>query len=173
LGAGSPAIDAVPRGSRGCGTKVATDQRGVSRPQGERCDVGAFEVEVVDLGLTVAASPNPVKRGRQLDFTITVHNFALFTWATGIKLDNVFPSQSQFVSVSAPGWMCEPPAIGGTGTMTCTRSALAGGSDAVIQAVVTVVAPKKTTVTDSATVSSNPPDANPANDSASVAVQVK
>jgi len=37
---GSPAIDAA---GAGC---PATDQRGVTRPQGPQCDVGAFEVQV-------------------------------------------------------------------------------------------------------------------------------
>ena len=41
LGAGSPAIDRGP--AAGC---PATDQRGVSRPQGPACDAGAFEVAV-------------------------------------------------------------------------------------------------------------------------------
>jgi CSLREA domain-containing protein len=40
---GSPAINAIPQGTNGCGTKITTDQRGVSRPQGNRCDIGAFE----------------------------------------------------------------------------------------------------------------------------------
>jgi hypothetical protein len=39
--AGSPAIDAA----TGC-PPPATDQRGVSRPQGPRCDIGAFEVQL-------------------------------------------------------------------------------------------------------------------------------
>jgi len=47
---GSPAIDAV---LEGC-PPPSTDQRGVSRPQGDRCDVGAFEVEV----LRAANDPN-------------------------------------------------------------------------------------------------------------------
>jgi hypothetical protein len=38
--AGSPAIDAIPVAS----CAVATDQRGVSRPQGSGCDIGAFEL---------------------------------------------------------------------------------------------------------------------------------
>jgi predicted outer membrane repeat protein len=38
----SPAIDAVP--TEYCG--VNADQRGVSRPQGEACDMGAYEVRV-------------------------------------------------------------------------------------------------------------------------------
>ncbi|MBI4760639.1 MAG: choice-of-anchor Q domain-containing protein [Chloroflexota bacterium] len=42
---GSPAIDAAD-----CPSEITTDQRGVARPQGERCDVGAFEwnIELVD-----------------------------------------------------------------------------------------------------------------------------
>lgn len=46
LVAGSPAIDAAPHGS------LATDQRGVSRPQGTSDDIGAFELEVA------SAAPN-------------------------------------------------------------------------------------------------------------------
>lgn len=41
--AGSPAIDAINDGS--C-PPPATDQRGVARPQGPNCDIGAYEVEV-------------------------------------------------------------------------------------------------------------------------------
>jgi hypothetical protein len=41
LGAGSVAIDVIPADM----CDVDTDQRGVTRPQGAMCDVGAFEVE--------------------------------------------------------------------------------------------------------------------------------
>ncbi|HKP91217.1 MAG TPA: CSLREA domain-containing protein [Thermoleophilaceae bacterium] len=40
LGTGSPAIDAVPAGGAGCAT---TDQRGVGRPNGPACEIGAYE----------------------------------------------------------------------------------------------------------------------------------
>ncbi len=40
LGAGSAAIDQVPATAVGCS---GTDQRGVTRPQGPACDIGAFE----------------------------------------------------------------------------------------------------------------------------------
>jgi CSLREA domain-containing protein len=40
---GSPAINAIPKTKNGCGTQIRTDQRGVKRPQGNRCDIGAFE----------------------------------------------------------------------------------------------------------------------------------
>ncbi len=46
LSSSSPAMNRVPSGEVGCGTTVAVDQRGiVSRPQGNACDIGAFELE--------------------------------------------------------------------------------------------------------------------------------
>jgi CSLREA domain-containing protein len=39
----SPAINRIPKGTNACGTEITTDQRGVKRPQGSRCDIGAFE----------------------------------------------------------------------------------------------------------------------------------
>jgi CSLREA domain-containing protein len=40
---GSLALDAIPQDQSGCGTQITTDQRGVKRPQGAGCDIGAFE----------------------------------------------------------------------------------------------------------------------------------
>lgn len=39
---GSPALDAIPIDSDSCGI-LPDDQRGVTRPQGDGCDIGAFE----------------------------------------------------------------------------------------------------------------------------------
>jgi hypothetical protein len=41
LEATSPAVDAIPAGAPGCS---GTDQRGVRRPQGTGCDIGAYEL---------------------------------------------------------------------------------------------------------------------------------
>lgn len=41
---GSPAIDHIPVATNGCGTTITTDQRGVARPQGAACDIGAYEL---------------------------------------------------------------------------------------------------------------------------------
>jgi CSLREA domain-containing protein len=43
---GSPALNAIPEATNDCGTVITTDQRGVSRPQGKKCDIGAFEKKV-------------------------------------------------------------------------------------------------------------------------------
>jgi CSLREA domain-containing protein len=42
---GSPAVDYIPQGQNGCNTTIKTDQRGVKRPQGTACDVGAYELK--------------------------------------------------------------------------------------------------------------------------------
>jgi CSLREA domain-containing protein len=43
---GSPALNAIPQGQSGCGTNITTDQRGITRPQGSGCDIGAYEKQV-------------------------------------------------------------------------------------------------------------------------------
>jgi hypothetical protein len=50
---GSPAIDAIPWGTNGCGTILISDQRWRARPQpaGDSCDIGAYEVEVAGQAL--------------------------------------------------------------------------------------------------------------------------
>jgi hypothetical protein len=48
LGTGSPAINAAV----GC-PPPSTDQRGISRPQGSACDIGAFECQAGECGLGV------------------------------------------------------------------------------------------------------------------------
>jgi len=42
---GSPAIDAIPLNTNGCGRSLTTDQRGAPRPtpHGGHCDIGAVE----------------------------------------------------------------------------------------------------------------------------------
>jgi len=49
LAAGTPAVDVA---DPACAQDQKTDQRGVSRPQGSRCDAGAFELQV-------ASTPTP------------------------------------------------------------------------------------------------------------------
>jgi hypothetical protein len=67
--AGSPAIDEVPKSAAPCS---ATDQRGVSRPQGAACDAGAYEIApptvspatatVTTNAATIAGSVDPNQR---------------------------------------------------------------------------------------------------------------
>jgi predicted outer membrane repeat protein len=62
LGLSSPADDAIPAGTTLCPTAGTTDQRGMSRPAGTTCDIGAYELKpwisrvTIDSG--VAAAPS-------------------------------------------------------------------------------------------------------------------
>ncbi|RIK36751.1 MAG: hypothetical protein DCC55_26355, partial [Chloroflexi bacterium] len=51
---GSPALDVTANGSYGCGTTIATDQRGIVRPRGTSCDIGAFELAHFTLTVALA-----------------------------------------------------------------------------------------------------------------------
>jgi hypothetical protein len=55
LGAGSPALDAAPISGDGACPPPTTDQRGVTRPQGSACDLGAFEARAAVASLTPSA----------------------------------------------------------------------------------------------------------------------
>ncbi|MBI5302091.1 MAG: hypothetical protein HY868_08145 [Chloroflexi bacterium] len=49
---GSLAIDRILQGVNGCGTTFTLDQRGVSRPSGSGCDLGAYELDVTQIAPT-------------------------------------------------------------------------------------------------------------------------
>jgi hypothetical protein len=73
LGAGSQAIDAGdPNGCTDAeGNPLTVDQRGVSRPQGPRCDIGAYEVVV-----PAATPPAPKSTSTPKPTPATVTSFA-------------------------------------------------------------------------------------------------
>jgi hypothetical protein len=52
----SPALDHISAESSRCRIWVASDQRGVLRPQGENCDIGAYESNYYALTVTLAGS---------------------------------------------------------------------------------------------------------------------
>jgi hypothetical protein len=75
---GSPALDRVPAGA-GC---AATDQRGVARPQGPACDIGAFELPVVPANVRPPAISGSAVAGR----TLTAAHGAWAWGATALAL---------------------------------------------------------------------------------------
>jgi hypothetical protein len=58
---GSPLLDAIPAAS--CAPGVATDQRGVARPQAGSCDIGAVEVEAFPVPVPVPVPIRPAFTG--------------------------------------------------------------------------------------------------------------
>jgi len=70
--AGSPAIDQIPVGGPSC---PGIDQRGVFRPQGPACDIGAVEVEALQgasTHVTVTTLPISSVDGAAVDYQATV-----------------------------------------------------------------------------------------------------
>lgn len=78
----SPAIDGGPLAicTKMDGSTISIDTRGISRPldsDGDsqiRCDVGAFEIENVDLALSGTDDPDPVTLGNSLNYNLTISN---------------------------------------------------------------------------------------------------
>jgi len=81
---GSPAIDAG--NPAGCtdqdGNLLTTDQRGVARPQGAACDIGAFELEVVFIDVSIDIKPdseiNPINTKSKGKIPVAIFSTADF-----------------------------------------------------------------------------------------------
>ena len=168
---GSPAIDAVlvadctdPDGS-----PITTDQRGVARPQGLDCDIGAFELEPAapdmrmikdDGGVTVAP-------GDTIVYTLEFDNLGNAD-ATGVVLTDTVPADTTFnAGASTPGWVCVPDGNAGS-ICTLAVGAVAGaGGGGAVDFAVDVDDPVPTGVTDIVNTASveddgtNGPDQNP------------
>jgi uncharacterized repeat protein (TIGR01451 family) len=77
-----------------------------------------------DLSLSKAAPAN-VGIGQNFSYTIVVANAGPDA-AASASLTDVLPPGLTFVSLSSPaGWNCTTPAVGGTGTVTCTNPSVA------------------------------------------------
>ena len=128
---GSPAIDAG--ANEGC---PATDQRGVVRPQGSACDVGAFELvqtpptpPAADLRLRLKAKPKHPQAGGKVTFLMTVSNRGPDE-ATGVVVKGTVPALAKKVSGPKVGRKqpCKlAKAKGGKRKLTCQLGALAAG----------------------------------------------
>jgi len=118
---GSPAID------KGDDTACpATDQRGVARPQGAACDIGAYEfgAAVTDLSINKdRQGAGTVVAGERITYTITITNAGPTTPVTATVVDTWSPIQA-VIGAEAPG--CAIDLRGGV--ITCTHSSLDLGS---------------------------------------------
>jgi uncharacterized repeat protein (TIGR01451 family)/CSLREA domain-containing protein len=169
---GSPAIDAIPPGINGCGTTIMTDQRGISRPQGAGCDIGAFELAptLADLSIAKSGAPNPVVSGNRLTYTLNVTNNGPGD-ATRVTVTDPLPSNVHFNSVASTQGSCTRSATGPKGgTIRCGLGKLGNGDSASITVVVTTTTPG--TLTNTATVSGSESDPNTLNNTATATTTV-
>ena len=91
LGVGSSAIDAGGKNS----TCAASDQRGVTRPQGSGCDIGAYEVVNASLVNSVLPTSRSVPVGAMATIFNTVINAGTST-AHGVTLSMATPPAGTF-----------------------------------------------------------------------------
>jgi uncharacterized repeat protein (TIGR01451 family) len=81
-----------------------------------------------NLSITKTDSPDPVVVGNDITYTITINNGGLDAAASAAFSDTV-PTNTTFRSLSSvAGWACTQPAVGGTGSISCTNPSFAVGS---------------------------------------------
>jgi uncharacterized repeat protein (TIGR01451 family) len=128
-----------------------------------------------DLVVTNTASAPTVNAGSTVTMTGVVTNNGPASAASVIFTETI-PSNTTFASLSVPaGWNCNPlPAVGGTGTISCTVATVAVGSVANFPVVLNVPAatPSGTIITATDNVASVTSDSNPSNNMASASTVV-
>ncbi len=160
LAAGSPAIDAGT--GEGC---PASDQRGVKRPQGIACDIGAYEFQTVaDLSVTQSASTTTLGAGGDVTYTLKVVNNGP-EGASGVTVQDTPPPDSTLVSAVPSQGACS-----GSAPLKCALGALASGTAATV--TLTVQLNQSGTSTNTASVGSEATDDDEANNQSQLTVTV-
>jgi len=79
---GGTSVDLIPNGINRCGTQITTDQRGVSRPFGSGCDVGAYELDFKGFLPPINnVRTNPIHPGKGVPIQFSLdgdHGLAIF-----------------------------------------------------------------------------------------------
>jgi YVTN family beta-propeller protein len=124
-------------------------------------------VQSADLGLTMTQSANPVPAGSNQTYTLTVTN-AGPSDATNTTVSDTLPTNATLVSATpSQGAACT-----GTVTLTCNLGTVANAGTATVTIVVTVNAGATGTVVNNASVTSDLPDPNPGNNTASASATI-
>ncbi len=160
LSLGSPAIDAG--SDEGC---PATDQRGVKRPQGASCDIGAFEFQpTADLSITQSSSATTLPVGADVTYTLKVSNNGP-EGAAGVTVQDTLPTGARLVSAVPSQGTCS-----GSTPLKCVLGTLASGTGATV--TLTVQLNQGGTNTNTSSVSSESLDLDSANNQSQSAVTV-
>jgi len=133
-----------------------------------------FSCAIADLAVTNSDAPDPVTAGSNITYTQSLTNNGPSA-ADQVTFAENIPAGTAYQSMSVPpGWTCITPAVGGTGSITCTTASLLSGATANFSVVVQSSpgdAPGYV-VTDTATASSRTTDSNIANNTASASTQI-
>jgi uncharacterized repeat protein (TIGR01451 family) len=93
---------------------------------------------VADMQVTNVDTPDPIFAGQNVTYTITVTNAGTEA-ADTVTLSDTLSPDTTFVSLAAPGgWSCTTPAVGATGTVSCSIASLPDAGSGVFTLTVTV-----------------------------------
>ncbi len=142
LAVGSPAIDGG--NPAGCTDDkllaIATDQRGVARPSGAACDIGAFESQPSGVTMSVVVSPSTPVGGGSVSYLFVIAN-AGPSIAAGAEFHETLPSGVTVVGDTPSSGTCTLSqasidctlgnlAVGASTTVTVLLAVPAAGADA-------------------------------------------
>lgn len=133
---------------------------------GAMAQVAGISVEKID-------APDPVVAGASLSYTITINNEGPAN-AANAALSDTLPAGTTFVSLAAPvGWSCTTPAVGASGTVSCTNASMAVGSELftlVVQVAAAIV--NGATISNTATITATTTDTDPNDNTATATTTV-
>jgi uncharacterized repeat protein (TIGR01451 family) len=130
----------------------------------------AYVTPDAELAITNADTPDPVAPGATITYTQTVTNNG--PNAANTTVTQILPASVGFQSIINTGsFSCTTPAVGASGTITCTNASFANGASTTFTLVVTVIATSGT-VTDTVVVSSPLQDTVSGNNSATATTTI-
>jgi uncharacterized repeat protein (TIGR01451 family) len=151
---------------------TGADQADPDSTDNSELESTAYDVPNADIAVTNADAPDPVSPGDTITYTQTITNNGPEA-ATNATLSQVLPSSVGFQSITEPsGFTCATPAIGASGTITCTNPSLANGASASFTLIVVVGPAPGSTIGNTVTGGSNASDVDPSDNTATVATNV-
>jgi CSLREA domain-containing protein len=160
---GSPAIGAGSNVACNASPVSGFDERGVARPQGTFCDIGAVETATADVAITNTA-PSSAVQGTPMTYTLSVTDNGVGPAGNVVVTDTLPSSATYFGSTTSQG------SCSGTTTVTCSLGSVAKGSTAKI--TITVIPTATGSLSDTASASTAQTDPNTANNSATATTTI-
>lgn len=139
-----------------------------SFPINDSASASVMTLVLADLGITKALAPATKIPGSSLQYTIVVADNGPSD-ASAVTMTDTLPASLRFAALTSPGgWSCTTPAVGSSGTITCTISSLTAGTNATftLNVVIDPSAAPGTAINNTAQVASTTADSNNTNNTA-------
>lgn len=154
-------------------TATVTSESGDPNLANNGSSTTAAAAAVADVGVT-KTGPAAAVGGQNIAFTLGISNSGPSP-ADGVTLTDVLPATATFVALNqntGPAFGCTTPAVGSTGTVTCTLASLAAGDAATFTLTVRTDPAFDGTLSNTASGATSTTDSGGGNDAATAAVTV-